>query len=100
MDRTVAAGLIRWFEAHRRDLPWRRRRTPWRTWVSEVMLQQTTADVVARRFEPFVRRFPGPSSLASAPVRAVLAEWSGLGLLPQGPAPPRRGAGLRREVRR
>jgi A/G-specific adenine glycosylase len=78
-DRRLVSGLIRWFSAHRRDLPWRRRRTPYRTWVSEVMLQQTTAEVVARRFDRFVARFPGVGELARAPLRSVLAEWAGLG---------------------
>jgi A/G-specific adenine glycosylase len=78
-DRRLASGLIRWFEKNRRDLPWRRRRTPYRVWVSEVMLQQTTAEVVARRFDRFVAAFPGVAALARAPLRRVLAEWAGLG---------------------
>ena len=86
MDRSVSptsAGfsiaLLSWFDAARRDLPWRRTRTPWRTWVSEVMLQQTTVDTVAPRFELFMERFPSPRSLAAADDDAILAAWAGLG---------------------
>ena len=86
MDRSVSPtaadfsiALLAWFDAARRDLPWRRARTPWRTWVSEVMLQQTTVDTVAPRFEAFVERFPTPRALAEASDDAILSAWSGLG---------------------
>ena len=71
---------MRWFEAERRALPWRSgRRDPYRVWVSEVMLQQTTAEVVASSFPRFMARFPTLSDLARAPVEDVLQAWSGLG---------------------
>lgn len=78
-DRGFATALLAWFDARKRDLPWRRQRTPWRTWVSEVMLQQTTVDTVAPRFEAFVARFPDPESLAQASDAAILEAWAGLG---------------------
>ena len=80
-DRTrdAARRLLRWYRAHRRDLPWRRTRDPYAIWISEVMLQQTTVEVVTKRWERFLTRFPTVEALARAPGRAVLAEWSGLG---------------------
>jgi len=68
-----------WFDEHRRDLPWRARRDPWRVWVSEVMLQQTPAPRVARVYEPFMERFPTVASMAGAPLADVLTEWGRLG---------------------
>ena len=79
LARDVTLRLSRWYRAHRRDLPWRRTRDPYAIWISEVMLQQTTVEVVAKRWERFLARFPTVESLARAPERAVLAEWSGLG---------------------
>jgi A/G-specific adenine glycosylase len=67
-DHALVRSLLRWFERRARDLPWRKRRTPYRVWISEVMLQQTTADVVAGRFEPFLARFPDVATLARAPL--------------------------------
>jgi len=72
-------ALLRWFARAARDLPWRRLRTPWRTWVSELMLQQTTVATVVPRFEEFVRRFPDVASLAAATEREVVEAWAGLG---------------------
>ncbi len=77
--RGLSKALVGWFHSSKRDLPWRRNRTPWRTWVSEVMLQQTTVDTVAPRFEAFVTQFPDPHSLAAASDDAILAAWAGLG---------------------
>lgn len=79
-DAAVAAGSIEaWFPEQARDLPWRRRRTPYRVLVSEAMLQQTQVSRVAERFPRFVRRFPSVRALAAAELDAVLAEWEGLG---------------------
>jgi A/G-specific adenine glycosylase len=77
--RDVARRLSRWYRAHRRDLPWRRTRDPYAVWVSEVMLQQTTVEVVIPRWRRFLARFPTVEALARARESAVLAEWSGLG---------------------
>lgn len=80
MDKTVLARkLIRWFEANARDLPWRRRRTPYRVWLSEMMLQQTQVDTVIPYFNRFTARFPTVKALADAPLDEVLKLWEGLG---------------------
>ncbi len=71
--------LLAWGQAHHRDLPWRRTRDPWAVLVSEVMLQQTQVDRVVPRYHSFLARFPTPGACASAPVRAVVSEWVGLG---------------------
>jgi len=71
--------LLDWFDAHRRDLPWRRRRSLYGTWISEMMLQQTTVATVVPYWERFLERFPDVTSLAAAPEDEVLALWSGLG---------------------
>lgn len=71
--------LVRWFERHHRDFPWRRTRDPYAIWVSEVMLQQTQAVTVVPYFERFLQRFPNVVSLAQAPVEEVLRLWQGLG---------------------
>jgi A/G-specific adenine glycosylase len=74
-----AEQLLAWFDRHRRDLPWRRTRDPYRIWLSEVMLQQTRVEVVVPYYERFVARFPTLEELAAAPLEEVLALWSGLG---------------------
>jgi A/G-specific adenine glycosylase len=71
--------LLSWFDRHRRDLPWRRDRDPYRIWVSEVMLQQTTVAAVVPYFERFIAAFPTVMDLAAADEQAVLKAWEGLG---------------------
>jgi len=71
--------LLRWYDHHRRELPWRNSRDPYRIWVSEVMLQQTRVQAVIPYYEKFLRLFPDMEALAAAPERALLACWSGLG---------------------
>lgn len=71
--------LMSWYRSHARDLPWRGVDDPYRTWVSEVMLQQTRVAAVIEHYEEFLRQFPTLVSLALAPESAVLAAWSGLG---------------------
>ena len=71
--------LIEWYRRHRRDLAWRRTRDPYRIWISEVMLQQTTVKTVMPYYEAFVAAFPDLPSLAGAAEEKVLALWSGLG---------------------
>lgn len=73
------AELLRFFDTHARDLPWRRTRDPYAIWISEVMLQQTRVDTVIPYFERFLKRFPTVRALAEAPEDAVLSHWSGLG---------------------
>jgi A/G-specific adenine glycosylase len=72
-------ALLDWYDRVRRPLPWRATRDPYALLVSEVMLQQTQAARVAPYYEAFLERFPDPAALAAAPVRDVLAAWSGLG---------------------
>jgi A/G-specific adenine glycosylase len=75
-----APRLLAWFEREgRKDLPWQRAPTPYRVWVSEIMLQQTQVRTVIPYFERFVARFPDAIALADAPVDEVLHLWSGLG---------------------
>lgn len=72
-------SLLRWYDANKRDLPWRTDRDPYRVWVSEIMLQQTRVAAVIEYFQRFIRRFPDVHSLARARESSVLAQWSGLG---------------------
>jgi A/G-specific adenine glycosylase len=72
-------SLIRWYRGVKRDLPWRMDRNPYRIWVSEVMLQQTTVAAVVPYYERFMKRFPHLKSLATAPIEDVLENWAGLG---------------------
>ncbi|MHB8881111.1 MAG: HhH-GPD family protein [Thermodesulfovibrionales bacterium] len=67
------------YKEHRRDLPWRRTRDPYRILVSEVMLQQTQADRVIGKYRDFIERFPNIRTLAEAPLPEVLLAWQGLG---------------------
>ena len=81
--RHLAATLLRWYDRNRRDLPWRSRpgdtADPYRVWLSEIMLQQTTVATVSTRFERFLARWPDIAALAAAPLDDVLHEWQGLG---------------------
>lgn len=72
-------GLLTWYDKHKRPLPWRQTRTPYRIWISEIMLQQTRVAVVEPRYKEFLRQFPTVQKLARAPLNRVLAAWSGLG---------------------
>ena len=71
--------LLRWYNQHARDLPWRKDTDPYRVWLSEVMLQQTRVAAVIRHYAKFLERFPTVESLAKARESTVLAAWSGLG---------------------
>jgi A/G-specific adenine glycosylase len=71
--------LITWYRIHARELPWRNVSDPYRTWLSEVMLQQTRVAAVVEHYHNFLRRFPTILALALAPEAEVLAIWSGLG---------------------
>jgi A/G-specific adenine glycosylase len=71
--------LLNWFDRHARPLPWRRDRDPYRIWVSEVMLQQTTVAAVSGRFDRFLAAFPDVRALAAADEQAVLKVWEGMG---------------------
>lgn len=72
--------LLDWWDRHgRKDLPWQHPRSPYRVWVSEIMLQQTQVKTVIPYFDRFMERFPDIASLANATTDEVLAMWSGLG---------------------
>jgi A/G-specific adenine glycosylase len=71
--------LLSWYDRHRRDLPWRASRDPYRVWLSEIMLQQTRVAAVIEHYQEFLRRFPTVEKLAAAREASVLAAWSGLG---------------------
>ena len=72
-------ALLSWFDRCRRDLPWRRNRSPYATWISEIMLQQTRVDTVKPYFERWMERFPDAETLAAADEQDVLKLWEGLG---------------------
>jgi A/G-specific adenine glycosylase len=79
-DPTLTNALERWFASNARELPWRTaHRDPYRSLVSELMLQQTQVARVVEKFEPFLERFPTVQALADAGEDEVLAAWSGLG---------------------
>jgi A/G-specific adenine glycosylase len=77
--RIFQSRLLAWFRAHRRELPWRASRDPYRIWVAEIMLQQTRIAAVIPYYHRFLRRFPDVRALARARQPEVLKFWSGLG---------------------
>ncbi|WFP75597.1 A/G-specific adenine glycosylase [Mesorhizobium sp. WSM4906] len=87
-DSSIAARLLAWYDAHHRDLPWRvtpdafargARPDPYRIWLSEVMLQQTTVEAVKAYFRTFTEKWPTVEALAAAPAEDVMKAWAGLG---------------------
>lgn len=77
--------LLDWFDVHgRKDLPWQHNPTPYRVWVSEIMLQQTQVATVIDYYQRFMNCFPDLASLAAAPIDDVLHLWSGLGYYARG----------------
>lgn len=79
MSKQIAHALLEWYKKSSRPLPWRENRDPYRIWISEVMLQQTTVAAVIPYYEKFLRRFPTITKLASAQTDDVLEMWAGLG---------------------
>lgn len=81
--RKAAGQLLSWYDRHRRELPWRARpgetADPYRVWLSEIMLQQTTVPAVAPYFRTFTERWPTVADLAAAPLDDLLVAWAGLG---------------------
>lgn len=80
----LSRSLLMWFQGSARELPWRKVRTPYRVWLSEVMLQQTRVATVIPYFERFLARFPDVGALAAASEDEVLSLWSGLGYYSRG----------------
>jgi A/G-specific adenine glycosylase len=74
-----APELIRWYEAVKRDLPWRRTGDPYAVWISEIMLQQTRVEAVISYYRRFLQAFPDVRALAAASEDTVLKAWEGLG---------------------
>lgn len=72
-------GLLRWFAENRRPLPWRADYTPYRTWIAEVMMQQTQMDRGVQYFLRWMERFPDVAAVAAAPEEDLLKAWEGLG---------------------
>lgn len=86
--REAGRALLRWYDAHARELPWRVgpaarkagvRPDPYKVWLSEIMLQQTTVATVTPRYGAFLKRWPDVHAMAAAPLDDVLGEWAGLG---------------------
>ncbi len=84
----IAARLLDWYDAHHRDLPWRvpprdlargALPDPYRVWLSEVMLQQTTVEAVKSYFRAFLEKWPTVETLAAAPADEIMKAWAGLG---------------------
>ncbi|MEX0368692.1 MAG: A/G-specific adenine glycosylase, partial [Ruegeria sp.] len=84
----VSGALLDWYDLHARKMPWRVgpadravgvRPDPYRVWLSEVMLQQTTVAAVREYFQRFTTRWPSVEALAAAPDERVMGEWAGLG---------------------
>jgi A/G-specific adenine glycosylase len=75
----VAPRLLAWYGAHGRDLPWRHTRDPYRIWLSEIMLQQTTVAAVIPYYQRFLSAFPDVAALAAALPERVIELWAGLG---------------------
>lgn len=81
----IAPPLLEWHARHgRHDLPWQHDRTPYRVWVSEIMLQQTQVSTVIPYYQRFMERFPTVRALADAPIDDVLHLWAGLGYYARG----------------
>lgn len=77
---TFSARLLDWYERDgRKHLPWQQDKSPYRVWISEIMLQQTQVTTVIPYYQRFMARFPDVASLAAAPIDEVLHHWSGLG---------------------
>jgi A/G-specific adenine glycosylase len=75
----ISSALLVWFRVNARDLPWRHDRSPYRVWLSEMMLQQTQVETVIPYFHRLLERFPTLDDLAAAPLGDVLKLWEGLG---------------------
>jgi len=78
-SKRFSGDITSWYLKNKRDLPWRQTKDPYKIWVSEIMLQQTTVNTVIAYYERWVKIFPTIHDLAQAPLQAVLKQWQGLG---------------------
>lgn len=76
---TVGQALIKWYQDHKRDLPWRKTQDPYKIWVSEIILQQTRIEQGINYYYRFIERFPDVYALARAKIEEVMKLWQGLG---------------------
>ncbi len=76
---SFSKNLTAWYKKNARDLPWRRTRDPYKIWISEIMLQQTTVVAVIPYYKRWIKTFPDIQSAAKAPLQKVLKAWQGLG---------------------
>ncbi len=79
MRKNFARDLTHWYGNNKRDLLWRSTKDPYKIWVSEIMLQQTTVNTVIAYYERWIKTFPTVHDLAKAPLQTVLKQWQGLG---------------------
>jgi len=77
--KSFTQNLAHWYTQNKRNLPWRHTKDPYKIWVSEIMLQQTTVSTVIAYYEKWTKTFPTIHDLAKAPIQAVLKQWQGLG---------------------
>ena len=75
----IVDPLLKWYDSNKRDLPWRHNPTPYRVWISEIMLQQTRVDPVIPYYLRFMETFPSVEALAAAPEDLLMKHWEGLG---------------------
>mgnify|MGYP003394290925 CR=1 FL=1 len=71
--------LLKWYHQHKRDLPWRRTKDPYKIWISEIMLQQTTVNTVIAYYDRWIKEFPAVKDVAQAKADKLLKMWQGLG---------------------
>ena len=75
----AAASIIAWYAQHKRDLPWRKGKDPYRIWISEIMLQQTRIEAVIPYYGRFLNEIPDVNALAQVPDDRLMKLWEGLG---------------------
>ncbi len=79
INKDLKKKLLVWFTKNKRELPWRKTKDPYKIWISEVMLQQTTSTAVIPYYNRFIKKFPNISSLAKADKKDLFPVWAGLG---------------------
>ena len=78
-SRKFSTQLTSWYRKNKRDLPWRKTRDPYKIWISEIMLQQTTVLAVIPYYQRWIKEFPNAKSVAKVPLEKILKIWQGLG---------------------